>query len=125
MRLANLKSDLKKLANPQKAQVLQHFFKTGPDQYGEGDMFLGITVPLHQKQSLRRNFRNRGDITWRQTRPNPQSCGLDVKTNRQARRKNACFLPKQALQTNAPHRFALCPRTLRRQNQTQVPRLTF
>lgn len=41
----SLITELKKLANPTKAQLLQGFFKTGPGQYGEGDIFWGITVP--------------------------------------------------------------------------------
>lgn len=36
---------LQSLADPEKAMILQGFFKTGPDQYGEGDIFLGVTVP--------------------------------------------------------------------------------
>ena len=34
------------MASPEKARVLRGFFKTGPGQYGAGDIFLGITVPL-------------------------------------------------------------------------------
>lgn len=36
---------LKSFVNPQKRDFLPYFFKTGKGQYGEGDQFLGVTVP--------------------------------------------------------------------------------
>lgn len=41
----NLEKDLKALKNKDKGEILSRFFKTGPGQYGEGDIFWGITVP--------------------------------------------------------------------------------
>jgi len=47
--LSQIETDLQSLANPEKAKILQGFFKTGPGQYGEGDIFLGIVVPEQRK----------------------------------------------------------------------------
>lgn len=36
-------------ANPAKAEFLKRFFKTGPGEYAQGDVFHGITVPQTRK----------------------------------------------------------------------------
>lgn len=41
----NINSEIKKLANPQRAKLLAGYFKTGKGQYADGDRFYGLTVP--------------------------------------------------------------------------------
>lgn len=37
--IETIREDIKRLADPEKAKILQRFFKTGPGQYSEGDVF--------------------------------------------------------------------------------------
>jgi 3-methyladenine DNA glycosylase AlkD len=53
--LAALRAEMRALADPERAQSSQRFFKTGPGEYGEGDRFIGLTVP--QQRALARRYR--------------------------------------------------------------------
>lgn len=50
--VAALRRTLRKQADPRKKKILESFFKTGPGQYAEGDVFLGVTVPK-SRQTVR------------------------------------------------------------------------
>jgi 3-methyladenine DNA glycosylase AlkD len=57
--LASLRAELHRLGSPERAEHSLRFFKTGPGQYGEGDKFLGLTVP--EMRSLARKYRELSD----------------------------------------------------------------
>ncbi len=56
--MKNIKDRLQQLASPETAEILQKFFKTGPGEYGEGDIFIGVRVP-----DLRKLAKEFQDIT--------------------------------------------------------------
>ena len=47
--LQKLILEIQSLKDLEKAKGAQRFFKTGPGEYGEGDIFLGLTVPQQRK----------------------------------------------------------------------------
>lgn len=49
MTCKDIQAELEKLGSPEVAKILQRFFKTGPGQYGAGDRFRGIKVPVLRK----------------------------------------------------------------------------
>jgi len=53
MTIAALKQELKAAATPERAAGAARYFKTGVGEYGEGDVFLGVTVPALRKIALR------------------------------------------------------------------------
>ncbi len=52
----NIIKALEKLASPKKAQKSAYFFKTGPGEYGEGDIFIGLTVP--EQRIIAKEYKN-------------------------------------------------------------------
>lgn len=57
--LTSLKHDLRLVATKERAVTNAWFFKTGKGQYGEGDVFLGVTVP--QSRAIAKKYQ---DITF-------------------------------------------------------------
>ena len=51
MKAEQLTQKLESLASPEIAAKSQRFFKTGKGEYGEGDRFLGIRVPILRQQA--------------------------------------------------------------------------
>ena len=62
MILKEIRKELDKHSSKQKAKILQRFFKTGPGEYAEGDVFLGVKVPDTRKIAKKYQDIGFGDI---------------------------------------------------------------
>jgi 3-methyladenine DNA glycosylase AlkD len=90
MSAAQAMKRLKELRSTSRADHSQRFFKTGPGEYGEGDLFLGVPVP--QTRSVAREFKAAtvADIStllespWHEAR----LCGLVILTEQYRKTKD-------------------------------------
>ena len=62
MKAADVRKELKSMAEPEKAAILQRFFKTGPSEYGEGDIFIGVMVPQSRQVAKKFNQLPLGEV---------------------------------------------------------------
>jgi 3-methyladenine DNA glycosylase AlkD len=56
MQLRKLQEQLRTLSDPSTTALLQRFFKTGPGEYADGDIFRGIRVPVLRKLARQYDF---------------------------------------------------------------------
>jgi 3-methyladenine DNA glycosylase AlkD len=61
--LTSLKNEIKKASDSVQAIGLQRFFKTGPGEYGEGDIFAGLKVPVSRSIALKFKHLSLQDIS--------------------------------------------------------------
>lgn len=62
--LTEIRQELKNLAEPEKVTAYQRFFKTGVGEYGEGDIFLGLTGP--KTRSVAKKYARASDLDLQQ-----------------------------------------------------------
>ncbi len=62
MDILSLKSSLYSQKDENQAVILSRFFKTGKGDYGEGDQFLGIRVPVIRRIAKDYHFLSFDDI---------------------------------------------------------------
>jgi 3-methyladenine DNA glycosylase AlkD len=62
MAIDEIRARLQRLGNRQSAQALQRFFKTGPGEYGESDLFYGVRAPELRKLAREYQSIPAGDV---------------------------------------------------------------
>jgi 3-methyladenine DNA glycosylase AlkD len=60
--LSTLRKEMRSLASKKKVELYQRFFKTGKGEYGEGDIFIGLTVPESRSVAKKYSDLSFGDI---------------------------------------------------------------
>lgn len=91
MTAAAILDELRAAGSPEKATHLSRFFKTGPGEYGEGDRFLGVTVPVNRAIAKAHietpidEIQRLVESEWHEAR----LCGLLILCYRYKRRKTA------------------------------------
>jgi 3-methyladenine DNA glycosylase AlkD len=62
MKSTDVVRELEAASTPARAAGASRFFKTGPGQYGEGDIFLGVTVPATRRIALKYSTMDTADV---------------------------------------------------------------
>lgn len=83
-------SELNKLKSSSKASELQRFFKTGPGDYAEGDVFIGVMVPQTRKVAAKFKDLSLTEITklTKSDIHEVRLCGLVILTNQYKKCRN-------------------------------------
>lgn len=80
---------LRAFSHPDKVDAYKWFFKTGPGQYGEGDIFIGVKVP--ENRSVAKRFKDIGEAEITELTHSPiheiRQCGLFILTGKFKRAK--------------------------------------
>lgn len=62
MKAIEIKTELFSMGSAEKRTILERFFKTGKGEYGEGDIFIGVTVPQQRDIVKRYHFLDFSEI---------------------------------------------------------------
>lgn len=86
----SIQEALRACAKPEKVEVYRRFFKTGPGEYGEGDQFIGVTMPDTRKIAKQFVSIDREDLLPLLASPvhEDRMCALIVLTYQYAKTKN-------------------------------------